>query len=120
MNVFEKIAAQQAKLKDTEPAWMVGEQLKDICRVDPNCAEIVSQDLDVEAMSIVAAAKKIKAYADKQPRVDNCVCISSHKAEGILREFYGLPEINAAPSAGTGNQSAVPQMLDLNALLCEV
>ncbi len=44
MTVFEKIETQQAKLKDTEPAWMVGEQLKDICRSDPHCATIVDED----------------------------------------------------------------------------
>ena len=28
MTVFEKIEAQQATLKNTDPAWMVGEQQK--------------------------------------------------------------------------------------------
>lgn len=113
MTVFEKIEAQQAKLKDTEPAWMVGEQLKDICRTDPGCAEIVSQDLENESMSIVAAAKKIKAYADKQPRSGNCVCVSPRKAESIIREFYGLP----AGGEESTERADVPDILDLGLFL---
>ena len=34
MTVFEKIEAQQ-KGKEGTPAWMVGEQLKEICAGDP-------------------------------------------------------------------------------------
>ena len=38
MTVFEMIDAQQKGKENTAP-WMVGEQLKDICRADPGCAE---------------------------------------------------------------------------------
>ena len=51
MSVFEKIEAQQKGIENTA-AWMVGEQLKDICRREPGCAEILEQDLDVQAMSL--------------------------------------------------------------------
>ena len=117
MTVFEKIEAQQATLKDTAPAWMVGEQLKDICRADPCCAEIVAQDLENESMSIVAAAKQIKAHADKQPRVGNCVCVPPHRAERIIREFYGLPELGEAQAARSDNWEPASQLLDLSTLL---
>lgn len=100
MTVFEKIAAQQ-KGKENTPAWMVGEQLKDICRSDPHCAEIVEQDLENTSMSIIEAEKKIKAYADKQKRTGNCVCVPPNVAEKIIREFYGLPEAGAAPEPAT-------------------
>ena len=90
MNVFEMISAQQ-KGKENTAAWMVGEQLKDICRQDRRCAEIVAQDLTKEAMSIEKAEKKIKAWADSQKRSGNCVCVPPNKAEEIIREFYGLP-----------------------------
>lgn len=63
MTVFEKIEAQQAKLKDTEPAWMVGEQLKDICRADPHCADIVTEDLENEAMSL---EKQLHGYGNER------------------------------------------------------
>lgn len=90
MTVFEMINAQQ-KGKENTAAWMVGEQLKEICRVDRNCAEIVAQDLKKESMAIDKAEKEIKAWADKQKRTGNCVCVPPNKAEEIIRNFYGLP-----------------------------
>lgn len=90
MTVFEKIAAQQKGIENTGP-WMVGEQLKEICAADPHCAELVSHDLDDKSMSIQAAERKIKAWADKQKRSGNCVCVPPNVAEKIIREFYGLP-----------------------------
>lgn len=96
MTVFEKIAQQQEGCQGT-PQFFVGEQLKEICYADSHCAEIVSQDLDSESMSLVKAAQKIKAYADEQHKKNkgNFVCVPPDVAEGILREFYGLPA--AAP-----------------------
>ena len=101
MTVFEKIEAQQKGRENTD-VWMVGEQLKDICRNDPSCATIVAEDLENKAMSIEAAAKKIKEYADEQKRKQkgNCVCVPPNVAEGIIREFYGLP--TAGNSAANG------------------
>ena len=91
MNVFEMIEQQQAKLSDTEPAWMVGEQLKDICHDDETAAAIVAEDLMSEAMSLTKAAAELKKYAD-QNKKGRCFCITPKVAEGILRKFYGLPE----------------------------
>ena len=42
MTVFDKITALQGEKRS--PAWMVGEQLKDIIRNDTRAQEIVSQD----------------------------------------------------------------------------
>lgn len=91
MDVFEKIRAQQPK--DTSDAWMVGEQLSDIIRHDLAAQEIVSRDLDAPGMSLADCAKKIRAYADKQPRVKGCVCVNPAAAERIIREFYGIAEL---------------------------
>lgn len=99
MTVFEKIEGQQNG-KENTAVWMVGQQLKDICRDDFNCAQIVDQDLDVPEMSIVEAEKKIREYADKQKRTGNCVCVPPNIAEKIIREFYGLPEAGAAAPVG--------------------
>lgn len=96
MTVFEKIEAQQAGCENT-PAWMVGEQLKDICGADPHCAELVAQDLENKDMSLEKAAAKIKAHADElhKKQKGNCVCVPPNVAEKILREFYGLPDASA-------------------------
>lgn len=70
---------------------MVAEQLMDICRAEPICAALLDQDLDVEAMSITEAEKKIKAYADAH-KTGSFACVTPVEAERILREFYGLPQ----------------------------
>ena len=56
MTVFDKIQSQQGKVQNA--VWMVGEQLKDICRSDPHCAEIVMQDLENPDMSLAKCEKK--------------------------------------------------------------
>ena len=65
MTVFEKIEEQQRGKEDTA-AWMVGEQLKDICANDPASAEIINLDMDIAEMGIEAAAGKIKEWADER------------------------------------------------------
>ena len=97
MDVFVKISAQQKGKEDTI-IWEVGEQLKEICRADSHCAEIVAEDLENPDMSIEKAERQIKAWADKQKRVGNGVGVSGIVAERILREFYGLPAAGAAPT----------------------
>lgn len=64
MKAIELIEAQQ-KGKEGTPAYMVGEQLKDICRSEPASADLVEKDLAIESMSLAAAAGKIKAHADE-------------------------------------------------------
>lgn len=92
MKAIELIEAQQ-KGKEGTPAYMVGEQLKDICRSEPASADLVEKDLAIESMSLAAAAGKIKAHADElhKKQKGNCVCITPDVAERIIREFYGLP-----------------------------
>lgn len=109
MTVFEKIEAQQKGRENTAP-WMVGEQLKDICRSDPKCAELVDQDLDNASMSIVEAEKKIKAWADKHKK-NGCAVVPPNVADKIIREFYGLP------AAGEKKESPVGLTLDLAAFI---
>ena len=84
-----KIEAQQAKLTENSAPWVVGEPLKDIC-TDSYCAELVSADLDNADMSLTNCEKKIKAYAYKHKQ-GSFAYVSPKVAEGIIREFYGLP-----------------------------
>ena len=90
-NAILKLQAQQLKVKERSAQWMVGEQLKDICRREPFSAELIAQDLENESMSIVEAEKRIKAFADKH-KTGNFACVTPVEAENILREFYGLPK----------------------------
>ena len=93
MTVFEMIEAQQKGKEDTT-VFMVGEQLKDICRAYPACAAIVAEDLQQKEMSIEVCEKKIKEHADKLKNTKKLrtVGISPKTAEEIIRKFYGLPE----------------------------
>ena len=96
MNVFEKIEAQQ-KGKENTALWMVGEQLKDICRREPRAAELVDKDLDVKEMSIAECEKKIKAWADAHKK-GSCAVVPPNVAEEIIRKFYGIPATKGGPS----------------------
>lgn len=103
MTAIDKLREQQSKVPDRSAPWMVAEQLKDICRRDPDSAELIAQDLDNPDMSIVEAEKRIKAFADKH-KTGNFSCVAPDQAERILREFYGLRE------AGT----EMPGVIDLD------
>ena len=95
---LQAIEEQQKEVKEGSAAWMVGEQLKDICRREPKSAELIAQDLQVKEMSIFEAEKNIKAFADKN-RTGTFACVTPVEAEQILREFYGLenPELREEP-----------------------
>lgn len=110
MSVYDKIAAQQGP--EGTAVWMVGEQLKDMCRADRRCEELLDKDLDVKEMSLACAEKKIKAWADSH-RKGNFACVTPKTADGILRSFYGLPSPDEAPPA----VFAAAPLLDLADLL---
>lgn len=86
-----EMIANQQKGKENTPAFMIGEQLKDMARQQPGIVELLKQDLEVPEMSLVSAAKKLQEYSDKNRRNAKCFCITPMVAEGILRKFYGLP-----------------------------
>ena len=117
MTVFEMIEAQQKGMEDTT-VFIVGEQLKDICRADPNCAAIVAEDLQQEAMSIANCEKKIKAFADNIHRkTKKNVGVSQAAAEKIIWEFYGLPTAGTAKQDVPTREDVATAVLDLDALL---
>ncbi len=84
------IEAQQETVPGRSPQWMVGEQLKDICRMEPDSAELIARDLQVKGMGIIAAEQKIKVFADAH-KTGSFSCVTPVEADRILREFYGLP-----------------------------
>ena len=111
MDVFEKIAALQ-KGKEGMAPWMVGEQLKDICRREPECAELVEKDLDVKGMGLEDCEKKIKAYADGHKK-GNCAVVPPNVAEEIIRKFYGLPDRREETPAEPKQQEQPVGFIDL-------
>ena len=117
MSVFDKIAAQQKGKENTSP-WMVGEQLKDICRREPKAAELVDRDLDLKEMSLVECEKKIKAYADSHKK-GSCAVVPPNVAERIIREFYGIPEAGRDSSTPlrSAQNDANGEIIDFTAFL---
>ena len=103
---IQRLREQQSRVKARSPQWMVAQQLMDLVRAEPQCGEIIAQDLEVEAMSITEAEKKIKAFADAH-KTGNFACVTPEESDRILREFYGLPPRTGAvdglePAGGLG------------------
>ena len=90
--VKAKIDEQQRKVEGT-PAFYVGEQLKAICSRSEKIAEIVLEDLNNPDMSIEAAEKQIKKYADETHKNARSFCVTPDKAEEIIKKFYGIDSI---------------------------
>lgn len=93
---MEAIGTQQARVKVRSAPWMVGEQLKDMIRREPGIGEIIAQDLTAGGMSLEKAEEKIKAFADKH-KAGTFACVTPAEAEGILREYFGLPKAGDVP-----------------------
>ena len=88
---IEAITAQQPKLRND--IWMVGEQLKDLLRAEPQWSDMILQDLRNPNQSLEAVARQIREKASKN-RVGNCGCVTPAEAEKIVRNVYGIPENN--------------------------
>lgn len=109
-----KIIEAQQQGKETSPVFMVGEQLKDIAEREPGTVELLIQDLQIPEMSLEAAEKKIKEYADKNRKGAFSFCVSPKVAEDILRKFYGLPDAGDAQNKKTVTAGAY---IDLDSML---
>lgn len=116
--VLALIESQQKEVTQYSAPWMVGEQLKDMCREEPACAELLCQDLRVKEMHIREAEKKIKALADKR-RVKNSSssCVTPMEADKVLREFYGLPERGKKPEPPAAAPVSGGNVIDLSDFL---
>ena len=96
---FEKlteIIREQQKGHEYDDVFCVGEQLLDMSAHNAAYVDILIQDLAVEKMGLADAAQEIRQYADKNHGKAKCFCVTPKIAEGILKEFYGLPESETA------------------------
>ena len=93
---IEAITAQQPKQRND--VWMVGEQLKDLLRAEPQWAEMVLQDLKNKDQSLAAVAQKIRDLAKKN-RNGNFGCVTPAEADQIIRTVYGIPKMEEKPAA---------------------
>ena len=88
---FDIIRQQQGKLPEYSPAVMVGHQLMDLLKMQPEAAGFVLHDLQGKGMGIADCEQRIKAWADEHKKGGSCVCVPPDTAEQIIRKFYGLP-----------------------------
>lgn len=122
MTVYEMIEAQQKGHEGTT-VFTVGEHLKQICRADPACEQIVAEDLQHKSMGIVECEKQIAALADEiEKKAKNKgkslrVGVDFFAAEDVIRKFYGLPERATAEQAVPTGEQVAAAILDLDALL---
>ena len=91
MSKLYDLIAEQQKGHETEPRFMIGEQLKEIAEREPLSAELLERDLEIKEMNLEAAEKHFQEYADRNHGKAKAFCITPKVAERLLREFYGLP-----------------------------
>ncbi len=103
--LLRKVSEQQGK--EFTDIFMVGEQIKDICRNNEKATELVVSDLDVPEMSLERCAEEIKKEADRlhSEKKGSCICIPPNVAEGIIRKFYGIPDGAAEETELPGEKS---------------
>lgn len=87
---IQEITAQQKKLDQWDPAFQLGDQLKDILSGMQDAAQIVLQDLKQQGMKLTDCEKKIADFAQKHKR-GIAGCCPPKEADRIIREFYGIP-----------------------------
>lgn len=120
MEIFERITDLQGEFNPDSIPYMIGEQLKDICRRDPACEQILLEDLQNPDMGLAAADKKLYEYGKTLAKGRGGVGISPRAAEKVLREFYGLPEAGAEGKSKPVQAEKAPSgpfSLDLSAFL---
>lgn len=79
-DVYKKISELQAKLDPDSCAYAISEQLKDICRRDPACEQILLEDLQNPDMGLAAADKMLYDWG-RNHKVGNCCGISARLIE---------------------------------------
>jgi hypothetical protein len=100
MNALENVIAaiEKQQPKQRNDVWMVGEQLKDLLKAEPQWAEMVERDLQNQGQKLEDVAKLIRERAKKN-KVGNCGVVTPMEADEIIRKTYGIPERGAASEA---------------------
>ena len=114
MEQLKKIVEEQRAGKENSPVWTVGEQLLDIASESPLNCELIKKDLQVKEMDLDHAERQLKAWADKQKKVNNCVCVSPKVADEILRKFYGIEQRGEHASKAVAPTAAPTSELELD------
>ena len=89
------VQKQVEKEYEYSPVRGVARQLMDIVGQNEQAAAIVLEDLKGES-TIQACERKIKAWVDKNHKGNSGYC-PPYIADGIIREYFGLPKEDAEP-----------------------
>lgn len=105
---IEKQMQQATRRKGT--VYHAGEQLRDICRREPDSAQLILTDMALgEKHGIAAAEQKIREYC----RGVGGGC-SDSEAEDVLRRFYGLGgKTEEAPGEEEPREMGGAEIIDL-------
>lgn len=114
---LRQLIEDQQKGHEKEDIFMVGMQLLDIAEREPASAEILLKDLSVPEMGLEAAAGRLKAYANANKGKKSFFCITPIVAEGILRDFYGLPTAEKAEEKAEPTPPKPQGFIDLDDFL---
>lgn len=90
------VQKQVEKEYEYSPVRGVAHQLMDIVGQNEQAAAIVLEDLN-GGSSIKECERKIKAWVDKNHKGNSGYC-PPHIADGIIREYFGLPKQDAEPA----------------------
>ena len=108
------IIEEQQKGHETDPIYMLGEQIKEIAKREPACIELLEQDLNTPGMQLSDLSDHFQKYADKNHGSKNCFCITPKVAEKLIREFFSIPECAIAT---TESKASADQYIDLSSFL---
>ena len=95
LDLLSKRITEQQGQKGTA-VYMVGEQLKDICRAGGSeVCDMVLKDLENPEMTLAKCEEEIQAFADElyKKLKGNKVCVPPDEAERIIKEFYGISDV---------------------------
>ena len=100
---IDKLREQQSKVKERSPQWMVAQQLMDLVRAEPQCAEILAQDLEVELGSGSGELVNVEAEACRLSTVSAPVTYTGSGRQMEVCTVSGpvRAELSACPEEGT-------------------
>ena len=120
---MKKLEAQIAGADDPG-VKAVGILLREICRMSPQAAELVGQDIENKDMDIRKCYDALRTYAGKHQSNGCWACPvigidSENEAVKVILDFYGVPAELLATPEHTESQAVgyAPESLDLLDLL---
>lgn len=112
MEALRKLIREQQGSTDTEPRYMIGEQLLEMAEREPACAELLEKDLVVKEMSLDAAAqKKAEKATEEAIRAKNAEAEAKASLEEAKKKLKtASPEVAAFKALYDDMQSTAAKL----------